>query len=297
MAKTAPEWLTAGQGRPPRLSWAMSTEAPLLALQHARETGEILAADESGGLYLIDRHGRLVSLTRGQAALRALAWSDTGGGGAALVGENQLYWFNRQLKFQGAVELPSKGVSIAVEQHGRYAAVSLTDGNTLIFDCHLRLIRHFQTVQPLISLDFLIAEEGIVGVAEYGLLCSHSFEGDLLWQEKLWANVGDMSLTIDGKTILLACFSHGIQCHQANGVQAGSFQVGGTASRVSASYVPGKISIGTLERHLYRLDLDGNVEWDGALPEDIHRLLTDPLGTGVVCGFQTGRIVRLDWDK
>ena len=94
---------------------------------------------------------------------------------------------------------------------------------------------------------------------------------------------------------MLACFAHGIQCHQASGLQVGSFQVGGTASRVSASYLPGKISIATLEKHFYRLGMEGDVEWQGALPEEVHRLHTDPLGTGVVCGFQSGRIVRLDW--
>ena len=43
------EWLRHGEGRRPRVSWSISMEAPLVALQLARETGEVLAADAIGG--------------------------------------------------------------------------------------------------------------------------------------------------------------------------------------------------------------------------------------------------------
>lgn len=296
---TAPrfDWLSSGRGEPPRLSWSLATEAAIVSVQFARETGEVLAADQTGALYLIDRKGEWRGEARGQSALKALAWSDTGGGGAALVGDHQLCWFNRELKFLGAVELPSRSVAIAVEQHGRYAAVSLDDNNTLLFDCHLRMIRHFQTPQPLISLQFLVTEAALIGVAAYGLLCAYDLNGELLWQEKLYANVGDLSVTGDGQMILLACFSHGVQCHDSLGRQRGSFQVGGTAARVSTSFLPGKLTVATTEQQLFRLDTDGQIEWEATLPEPVHSLFMEPLGHAQICALPSGRIFRLDWSN
>ena len=57
-----PEWLTAGQGRTPQPRWSFSTEARLVSIELARETGEVLAADETGGLYLLNRSGQLATL-------------------------------------------------------------------------------------------------------------------------------------------------------------------------------------------------------------------------------------------
>ncbi len=75
------DWLKFGEGTPPQLSWSLATEAPLVALRLARETGEVLAADAIGTLYHIDRTGRIANITRGPSPIRAIAWSDTGTGG------------------------------------------------------------------------------------------------------------------------------------------------------------------------------------------------------------------------
>lgn len=297
MKASGADWLKAGNGRVPRLSWSLATDAPLVAMRLGRETGEVLAADQSGGLYLIDRSGKIANLTRGRTPIRSLGWSDTGEGGAALVGEDKLYWFDRSLKFQGAIDLPLQSLALAVDPHGQYAAVSLADGGTQVFDVHRKRVRRFETAQPLIALEFLLGEPALLGVAEYGLLCCYSFAGEELWQEKLWANVGDLAVTGDGSSILLACYAYGIQCHDEEGTQVGSYQLGGTVCKVATSFIPGRIAAATLERHFYWLDPSGRVEWQSTLPDDIKSLQCDPRGTGLVCGFQSGRIMRLDWNR
>lgn len=289
-------WLSQGRGVRPQVTWAFTTDAPLVCLQLARETGEVLAADESGGIYLLDRSGDVVSLTRGPRPLRALAWSDTGQGGVALVGANQLYWFTRKLEFQGSVELPDESLAAAVDPHGDYAAVSLASGLNLIFSGPRKPLHHFDTTRPLVRLDFLVYHPAIVGVADYGLLCCHSFNGRLLWQEKLWANAGDVTETGSGDMILVACFNHGIQCFDEDGTNVGSYQLEGTACRVSTSFLRQRIAAATLERQLCWLNADGQMLWSATAPEDVSRVLCDPQGHGLVCGFQSGRILRLDWN-
>ena len=71
-----PEWLDAGQGETPRASWSFTADAPLVCLELARETGEVLVADESGGVYLLDRRGQVTALVRGTPDIRSIAFSD-----------------------------------------------------------------------------------------------------------------------------------------------------------------------------------------------------------------------------
>lgn len=295
MNTNAGEWLSHGRGLTPRLTWSLSTDAPLAALQLARETGHVLAVDEIGTMYVIDPSGQLANLTRGLSPLRALSWADTGVGGAALVGEDRLYWFDQHLKFQWHLELAEPTLTLALDGHGHYAAVSLDSGRNVLYDTNRTMLRRFQTVQPLIALEFLAATPALLGVAEYGLLCCYGFDGRVRWEEKLWANVGDMAVTGDGRTVLLACFSHGIQCHDDSGNQRGSYQLGGTVCKVATSFVPGAIAAATIEHHFYWLTPDGRITWQAVLPEDLTRLLCDPLGRGVILGFKSGQITRLDW--
>jgi len=59
MSLKEPLWLRDGQGIPPKIRWMFSTEAPLVAMEMGRESGEIIAADSASGLYRIDRRGQL----------------------------------------------------------------------------------------------------------------------------------------------------------------------------------------------------------------------------------------------
>jgi hypothetical protein len=297
MSASDREWLSAGRGSPPQATWAFTADAPLVWLELARETGEVLAADVSGGIYLLDRRGKIGSLTRGPTPIRALAWSDPGNGGVALVGENRLYWFTRQLEFKGGVDLPEPSLGVALDAHGDYVAVSLANGMNLVFDGPRKPRYQFETLRPLTHLRFLATQPALIGMADYGLLCSHSLQGDPRWQQQLWTNAGDLAVTGGGEMVLMAGFSHGIQRFDDRGRNVGSYQVEGTVCRVASSFTPRRIAAATLERHLYWLDADGDRLWATSLPEDIGRLACDPLGEGLVCGLESGRLLRLDWHR
>lgn len=290
------EWLMRGKGQTPQLTWSFSTDAPLAWLELARESGEVLAADSSGGIYLIDRNGRVVAVTRGQTPVRGLAWSDNGAAGVALIGDARLHWFSRQLEFRSQYELSETALAVAVDPHGEYVAASLVTGMNLIFDGPRKPIHRFESQRPFVKLQFLSESAGLIGVADYGLLSSRTFQGGIVWEEKLWASAGDIAVSGNGEMVLVACFAHGIMRHDGDGNQTGSYQVEGTAARVACSYLPYRIVAATIERHLYWMNADGKMIWAAEAPEDISRVACDPLGKGLICGFASGRIVRLDWD-
>ncbi len=296
MSSAAPDWISAGEGATPRLKWTFSTEAPLVGLRLARESGEVLAADAAGGLYLLNRKGRISGLSRGPSPIRAIAWGDTGGGGVALVGKNKLYWFDQNLKFDKKVVLSEKALNVALDAHSQYAVVSLADGSNLIFDSPRKPIRTFETNQPLVHLDFLVREPAILGVAGYGMLCKFDFRGNEIWRENLWSEVGGMAVTGNGSAILLACFSHGIQRYNAAGRSDGSYQLGETVSHVSSSFGPYRMLASSVEQQLYWLDFDGRVLWMAQPSETLVAAACDPLGYGAVCGFESGQVLRVSWD-
>ena len=215
MTSGGPDWLKEGTGsHPPQFDWSVAVEAPLVALQLARETGDILAADAVGGLYHIDRQGRLANVTRGPSPVRAIGWSDTGSGGIALVGDDKLYYFDHDLTFVGCLAHSEPILAIALESHGHYAAAALASGNTVIYDSNHRFVRKFGTLQPLAAMEFLVDRPALMGVAEYGLLCCHDFNGEQEWQTRLWSNVSEMCVSSDGQTALMGASSgHPGQIH------------------------------------------------------------------------------------
>ncbi|MFN0056288.1 MAG: PQQ-binding-like beta-propeller repeat protein [Planctomycetales bacterium] len=289
------QWLKAGEGKRPQSAWSFSTDAPLVALRLARETGETLAADEAGNLYSLDRRGEVRHATRIPPPIRGLAWSDVGEGGLALCGDRRLLWFDRSLTPLGYIEESERILAIAGESHGLYAAVSLESSRVALYDSDRGLVRRFQTMQPLTTIEFLAHEPALVALGDYGLLCCHTFAGPAQWRQALYVHVSDLAVTGDGQTILLACFSHGIQCYDGQGTQLGSYQLGGTVTHVATSFIPGRIAAATQEGQLYALEATGQVLWRAPLPEELRRLVCDPLGNGLLCGFQSGRIEKLAW--
>jgi hypothetical protein len=295
MSDSTPEWITHGRGEAPELRWSFGCDAPLAALALAREAGEVLAADTAGGLYLLTRQGRIIALTRGLHSVEMIAWSDSGDGGFAVLGESAVCRLSRQLEVEWSLEFPDSVLAIAAAPYGGQVCVSLANGANHVFDARKSRVSSFETMRPLSFLQFVAVEPAIIGAAEYGLLCCHELGGGEIWNEKLWTNVGALSVTGDGRTILLAAFNHGIQSFDGDGTNRGSYIVDGTPSRVATSFVRKRLVASTVERHLYWLDADGEMLWAADVPEDVTGLACDPLGNWLVCGFASGHVVRLDW--
>jgi hypothetical protein len=261
----------------------------------ARETGEVLAADVSGGLYLLDRRGRVVSLIRTRHDFQRVAWADVGVAGAAVIDNQTLVWFDRKLQFNWTREVPDDVLAITMDPHGTHVAVSMADAVTAVFGAENRKVSRFETVRPLRYVQLLTAVTHLVAAAEHGLVGRYSLHGEALWTEKLWSNVGDMAVTGDGKNLFLAGFAHGVQSYDGdNGSSRGSYITEGTVALVACGYAKRQLIAATLERQLFAINDAGDLIWNLTLPEDLTRILVSPLGDWVILGFASGRIVRLD---
>ncbi len=297
MPREDSDWLHSGNGSPPAQTWAFATDAPLADVQFARETGDTLAADVLGGLYRLDRRGRVQLMTRGFKQLRILAWSETGTDGAAVLGKSEICRFDRQLQIRWTMQLPGTIHAVAMDPFGQYIAAALDTSETLIIGENKRRVCEFDSFRPLHFLRFVMTEPALIGSADYGLLQRQQFDGEPVWDEKLWNTVGDLAITGDGRHVFLASYSHGIQVYDGEGCPFASYVLKGSPSRLSTSVDGSAIIVATQENYLYRMNPQGHLHWAAEAPDPVVRVHADPLGQSFVCGFDTGRVVRFDWPR
>jgi hypothetical protein len=290
-----PSWLTTGDGTPPELGWSFETIKELVCMDHARESGEIVVGDAAGTIYRLDRWGTVLSVTRGLRDLNALSWSDTGETGAVLFGEAQFCLFKSDMKLDWSIDLPQDGLDIAIDPFGRYIAVSLSDGETLIFNAHKKRVGRYETLRPLRYLEFRVTEPAVLGVADYGSICCHDLKGNELWHGPILSNIGDISAAGSGDLIFLAAYNHGVQAYDGDGNHHASYIVDGTVNHVGTSFIGHRIAASTIERHLYWINGDGKTVWTTTVDEDVRSILCDPLGKWLICGFASGAIHRLNF--
>ncbi len=295
MENGTPQWLLNGQGTRPRLRWTFHTEAPLVDLQRARESGETILGDDAGGLCRLDRRGRVTALSRGYHALRMVATDDVGQHTATVSGDVQLAMLDATLRSQWVIDLPDVVTALAVSPYGGHLAVGLANGNNVVYDVDHRRVCHFETDRPLQFLRFVPAEQTILGAAEYGLIAQFDFSGKTIWETTLPANIGDLACTGDGKRISATTFTQGIKHFDQHGQPNGSYLLEGTPQHLSVSYLAYRLAVTTLEGHLYWLDQEGDLAWGAVVPEAVQRICAEPLGDGLICGFQSGRICNLGW--
>jgi hypothetical protein len=288
-------WLDSGRGLPPEWTWSFTADAPLVGLELARETGETVVADAAGSVYLLDRRGRILTLSRGLHDLTALAWSDAGNTGAVVAGDTTLTVLNRQLRVVGTSEMREPILAVSIDPFGRHFAVSLENSETRILNSSRKTIARFTTTRPLSYSRFVTNEADLISAADNGLVCRHHLDGTPVWGEPWWSNIGDLSITGDGKTIFLAGLNLGVQRFDGGGNSQGTYVLEGTPNHVAASFTLKRLVASTVEKGLIWLDPDGEILWTAETPEEVRTLRCDPLGAGIICGFESGRVARLDW--
>jgi hypothetical protein len=290
------DWLvTTGRGERPTLRWSFSVDAELVDVRMSRETGEVIAADESGGLYLLDRRGQVKALTRTKHKIQGLAWSDTGSAGVAILDDRYVGWFDHNLQFQWIRDLPDQILSIGVDSYGTHVAVGQADAINLIYSHANTRASRFETVRPIRFIQFLTNSPEVIVASEYGFAGRYSLQGIPAWTTKLWSTVGELAATGDGKSIFLAGFAQGIQAFDGqNGETRGTFIADGTVGLVTCGFVKRKIVASTLERTIFGVDDAGNPLWNVTAPDDIKRIILSPLADYMICGFSSGRIMRFD---
>ncbi|MBD3672353.1 MAG: hypothetical protein HUJ26_02400 [Planctomycetaceae bacterium] len=290
------QWLGDGPGRPPQIRWSFVLDAPLQSMAISGEAGTLLAADQSGGLYLFDRQGKILSVTRGFQEIRSLAFSRRGTSGVAILGENRVVSVNVALKIEWSKDLNEAATAAAVSPFGEHYAVALANGMNYILRSDRKQLAKFETERPIHFAEFLETETDLVVSAQYGFIGRYTFQGVPVWQNQTFSNVGQLAVTANGSLLALAMFSHGIQKYNRDGETAGRFALEGTPHLIAMTPAGTRMAIATLENHLYWIDEQGKLLWAASAPETIRELAVGSAGENLFLGLQSGRILNLYWN-
>jgi hypothetical protein len=290
------QWLSDGPGRPPQLRWSFVIDAPLQSMAYSGEAGTLLAADQSGGLYLFDRSGKVLSMMRGFQEIRNLAWSRRGTAGIAILGENRVVSLTPSLKIEWSVDLSEAATAAAVSPFGEHYSVSLANGMNYILRSDRKQLGKFETDRPIHFSEFLETETELILCAQYGFIGRYNFQGSPIWRNKTFSNVGQLATTANGSLISLAMFNHGVQKFDRYGEVAGRFALEGTPHLITMTPNGEHLAIATLENHLYWINSKGALLWAATAPETIRSLAVSSAGESIYLGLQSGRLLNFHWN-
>lgn len=292
-----PDWIASGSGSLPTVSWSMRTESDVVGTAFAREAGVAYIADESGSIYALDRHGEIVAVTRGFSDLDRIVWADDGSSGAIVTHGEQVARLDTKLKSVWSANLPGEVLGLGIDPFGHHIAIGMATRKVFVLNWRNKRIAEFESLRPLRHVQFCATEPQIIGSADQGHLCCHELQGEEVWKEQVFSNVGDMRITGDASRILLASFNHGVQMYDAEGAHRGSYMVDGTPKLVDCTFMPESVAVATIEKHLYWLDSDGEMKWATESDDEIVGLHCEALGNGLLVALKSGWVYRLAWEN
>lgn len=268
----------------------------IVAMDLADEARTLLLGTQTGHLVLLDSKGNQLARVRGFDGVQMLSWSNAGNFGMVAMKNGQLVCVDRELNRRWEVQLTGEVVGLALSPFGSHVAICTEAARVHIVTIDKKEVTAFDSTRPLQSLAFLNDTAAVVGAAEFGHLCCHTLDGQEQWNERIMNNVGNMTVTNDGKRILLSAFNHGVQVLNGDGKQKGSFMVDGIPDFVAVSASRRRLVVRTIENRLYWLNFEGDVSWGCDFSQDppVH-LCPGPLGDRIFLSTQSGRLLQLAW--
>ncbi len=293
------EWDWVGQStrRRPKIAWTFNAEAPLRSMVLLRETGVVLLADRAGFLAKLDSQGNRLRVAQG---FRNLTHLETG-----LVSDSPIFVaFREELRRIGPdfqtvwVRRFNDPVSVlASDPYGRWLAAALETGDGFLIGANNERYGDF-TAKPRPRHIVVSGQDFEITIAaKYGSLERFNDAGELLWKTERFGNLGYVKTDGLSPRIWLAAYNRGVVSLEPNGESGPAFLVNGSPSRVAVSYDSRFIAVATQERSLYWLNNRGDLLWATSVADDIHFLDVDPLGHWLLCGFASGKVVRIDWPR
>lgn len=262
----------------------------------AAESRTLLIGTGTGQLILVNQKGDRLVRQRGFEGLRWVAWSDIGNFGVVALEGGRLVCVDGKLSRKWEVEMTGEVVGLALSPYASHVAVSTESSRVHIVTTDKKEVGKFSTTRPLEFLHFLHESPLLIGAAEFGHLCCHTLQGTEEWNERIMNNVGNMSVTADGRRILLSAFNHGVQVLNGSGKQKGSFAVDGIPDFVAVAATKRRLVTRTIEHRLYWLNFDGEVSWGCDFsPDPPQNLCVGPLGDRLYVATQSGRLLQLVW--
>src|SRR5262245_27546150 len=195
---------------PAREVWSLSLTGAVRGLHLTREKGWVFARDENHWLYLVNGGGERQAQLRAPKPLTGVAASDDSSAFAAGGADGDVWWLAPDLMPRWQRSVPGRVCGLALDPLGPYLVVADASCVLHLFTHQGRVVWQIKCPRALQHLEFVPESAHIVGCADYGLVCCVDGKGAKVWRDGLVAHVGSLSVSGDGQTIALACYTDGV---------------------------------------------------------------------------------------
>lgn len=278
----------------PSPRWSLSLAARPRSFSLARESHLLLTWDDHNWLSLLNRKGEVQGKVRAAGAVTGASAADDGSAFAAVGSRGEVWLLSPDLRPRWEHTLPHPAVSVALDPFGRRVAVSDARGNLYLFDRQGNITSQAQTPRALHHLAFVPEADCLVGAADFGLVTAFDATGRSLWQDRLVAHMGSLTVDGPGDRVVLACFTEGLHLFDRTGKARGTTPLPEPCRLVVSSYDGQRLVANGLEQKLYVLGRTGGPQAAVLLDGPAVALAIGPLGREVMVGFADGRVVALD---
>jgi hypothetical protein len=277
-----------------RRLWSQSLPAPLRGLALAREKACLLVWDQNHWLYLLNRLGERQGQLHARAPLTTACCAEDGSAFAAGGATGDIWWLAPDLSVRWQRTLSDACVAAAMDSFGQYLAVADSGGNLHIFDGTGRPVGQSRSPRPLHYLAFVPTAPRLIGSSDYGLVACFDLHATQLWRDALVIHAGALAVSGDGATIVLACFTEGLQRYTLAGKKPGRLPTPEPCRLASLSFDGRLLLVAGLSSRLLLLDGAGRLLHTHPLDRTAVALALAPLGDYAIAALKDGEVVSLD---
>lgn len=278
------------------LRWSKKLQAPVRGLSLARERGQLLTWDRHGWVYLHDHAGRIQGQTRIPGEVHLAAVSEDGERIVVVDREKRLQRFAPDLAPRFEHVLPFLPAALTLDPFGRSTALADDRGNLVLLD-ETGLPRwRTRNFRPLRFLAMAPGSPDLLGAGEPGFVVRIDTRGECTWKESLVSNIGGLSVDGQARSVLLACFSAGIQRFDPVTGRSERLATRTACRWVGQSLDGSRIWAGGLGRIVEVLDAAGQSLGELELEGAFRFLAIGPMGADLWAGLEDGRLVQYGYE-
>jgi hypothetical protein len=278
-------------------AWSHALANPARGLALAREKGWVLAWDTQDWLYLLDQAGERQAQMHAPGKLIAAACADDGSAYVAVGGQGEIWWLAPDLHSRWERSVPHPMTALALDPFGQYLAVADAGSNLSLFDCQGRPGAHCQSPRPLHHLAFVPTAPFLLAGSDYGLTACFDMKGKLVWRDGLVAHIGSLAVSGSGESVILACFTEGLQRYSLTGKNLGRQSLTEPCRLAALTFDGSRLLVAGMGARLHWLDAEYKILSTYALEKPVVAMGLAPLGDRAVIAGADASLVGIDLRK
>jgi WD40 repeat protein len=278
-------------------AWTHALASSPRGLALAREKGWVLAWDTQDWLYLLNQAGERQAQIHAPGKLATAACADDGSAYVAAGARGEVWWLAPDLHSRWERSVSHPVIALALDPFGQYLAVADADSNLSVFDCQGKLSARVQSPRSLHHLEFVPTAPFLLTASDYGLAACFDLKGKLIWRDGLVAHIGSLAVSGSGESVILACFTEGLQRYSLGGENLGR-QSQTEPCRLAALTFDGcHLLVAGMGAGLQWLDAQYRILSTYTLDQPVVAMRLAPLGDRAVIAVNNGFLFGFDLSR